>query len=221
MVLLAATAIAQGVPQREEGLGSIAGTLLGRDGRPAADVRVMAISHSNDPGLGEALISIARTDAKGHFVLESVPPGRYLVATGILSAPSYYPGVASRKEAQTVTVASGQAVTGADFRVVVPSSVRVSGRIIREDGLPLSPLEPGLPSASVSLRPEDGGGTYVERTDENGGFVFRGISPGPYTLGASAGLTRIADEENDAHGRPRSRRGVRSLLCPGHGAGQR
>jgi hypothetical protein len=78
---------------------------------------------------GAAFASLAETDSQGRYRLEGVPPGRYYIAAGLVSALSYYPGAAALSEARTVIVTTGSQLTGVDFMLVRSAGVRVSGYI--------------------------------------------------------------------------------------------
>lgn len=135
MCLLSLVLVQQ--PGQSEG-GTISGQLRSITGAPAAGVRVFATTAETDGGALPALSNISETDNEGRFRLEGVLPGRYLIAAGLLSSPSYYPGVTTPDQAQIVTVATGQTITNLDFRVTFKSGLReVWGNIGIDDGSPL------------------------------------------------------------------------------------
>src|SRR5262245_23086211 len=82
-------------PQLSSG-GSVTGTIRLPGGGPAAGVRVMAVVV---PGIGRTttdlsiVTSITQTDGNGRYQLEDLPPGRYFIAAGPISAPTFHPGV--------------------------------------------------------------------------------------------------------------------------------
>src|SRR5256885_556116 len=84
-ILLTLLLAGQGIPVRTELGGTVTGTLKMADGSPAAGARVAAALRP-DSGLDVvsdgALISIAQADANGHFQLENIPQGRYLITAG-------------------------------------------------------------------------------------------------------------------------------------------
>ena len=141
--------------------GSISGTVRVAGGVPQAGVRVaaMAVPQADIPQSDSTvLVSITQTDSTGRYRLENVPPGRYYIMSGIVSAPTYYPGSLDAGAASIVTMAAGSDLTGYDFTsigptvaprqsvarrlVFVPGPDGPAGRIITvrivtEDGSPL------------------------------------------------------------------------------------
>ena len=172
--------------------GVLAGQVRTREGAPAAGVRVVAQAaesggRSTD---GAAFASLAETDAQGRYRLEGVPPGRYYIAAGLVSALNYYPGVATVSEARAVMVTAGSQLTGMDF-TLVRSTVRVSG-YIRE-----FPGDYTSSSLRVALVPIDNSrGTDVPLLP-GGKFEFPRISPGSYNLLTSFATYRTRIEVGD------------------------
>jgi len=97
-------------------LGTISGKLRDSRGAPTPGLRVFALPAEAGFAV-ETLSSIAQTDVEGRYRLEVLPPGRYLIAAGLLDSPSYYPGVASRNQGQSLTVTAGQAIANLDFAI--------------------------------------------------------------------------------------------------------
>src|SRR5262245_11649042 len=102
-------------------VGVVEGIVHDAAGKPAQGVRVYAIEArgaiqdiANAPFEGLTL-----TDPSGRFRLE-ISTGRYYVATGSVSAPTFYPGAANPRDAQVVTVSSGRIVEFIDFSSFVP-----------------------------------------------------------------------------------------------------
>src|SRR5688572_29666177 len=86
-------------------LASISGTLLDRDGTPAANTRVSVIALDDPFG---TLQSMAQTDDAGRYRLVNLRAGRYAVAAGRVDAPTYFPGVANQAGARILDVIAGQ-----------------------------------------------------------------------------------------------------------------
>jgi hypothetical protein len=104
------------IPATENGSsGGISGVIRASTGAPLAGVRVAAISVEGKTGVS-ALLSLARTDASGRYVLENLRGGRYNVAVGSLVTPLYHPGTNIADGATTFTV-SGNVVAAGDFAV--------------------------------------------------------------------------------------------------------
>jgi hypothetical protein len=107
--------------------GAISGTVVDENGAPVAQVMVLAIGEISPPNGIKIPISMGSrpTDEGGRFRIEGLPAQAFLVAVmpppprpfirpGAATAPidqpiygvTYYPGVASRAQAQTVSVAA-------------------------------------------------------------------------------------------------------------------
>jgi hypothetical protein len=168
----------QGVPVQPTQAGSISGVLRDDAGKPAPGIRVAAVARPDSleefAGGAAAMSSIAETDQQGRFTLENVPPGRYFVAAGVLSFPTYYPGTQAMAEGKTVLVTAGGKITDVDFRLRESSGGRVIGTgggvsiaqfampldIRVEGGAKIPIFGAGKPTA-VRVEPITGGTAYT------------------------------------------------------------
>jgi hypothetical protein len=94
--------------------------------------------------------------------------------------PTYYPGTTDAASAATVDVEPGAQIRGIDLALSKIRTVRVRGRVTNAAGS-------GRNQIMLMLMPRDGVGFYnMNRriTDPKGGFEFRGVAPGSYTLTA-------------------------------------
>ena len=118
---------------------------------------------------------------------------------GLGYAPTYYPGATGLAQALPVTLGLSSEVTGVDFGVLLVPTARVSGTVLRADG-----MHPG--AARVMLVPEDRaffrGATSGARVEDDGRFEIRHVAPGRYILRAV--LRRTFSRQRDG-GRPRGR----------------
>src|SRR5690348_6326030 len=118
-LLLILAVFFQGIPVQPTQTGTITGTLRDSAGKPAVDIRVMASPRPETfeviAGEVAAFSSLSQTDEQGRFRLEGVPPGRYLVAAGNLSLPTYYPGTQAMIEGRVLVVAPGETINSIDF----------------------------------------------------------------------------------------------------------
>jgi hypothetical protein len=123
--------LAQGIPVQPTQGGTISGVLKDSAGRPAVGIRVGAVPRPDSldelTGSTGAMSSLGETDEQGRFTLENVPPGRYFVAAGVLSFPTYYPGTQAMAEGRVITVTAGGAVPGIDFTLRDSSGGRIIG----------------------------------------------------------------------------------------------
>jgi hypothetical protein len=185
--------------QQNAANGSISGTLKNASGVPQAGVRVSAMAVPGVDTLkdeGAALVSITQTDESGRYRLANIPPGRYYITAGLVTAPTFYPGVSEPGTTSIVTVSEEAALTGYDFRAINATGVTVKGRVI-STGIP-----PGL-SPTVILS----GTAMVARAETSvaadGSFEFRRISPGTYqavvtppSLGVSTRVDFLVSNED-------------------------
>lgn len=127
------------------------------------------------------------TDDKGHFLLDNLMPGAYLLRgrrNGYLD--TYYGARRAEIRGASVTVAAGQELTGLQLKIV-PSAV-IAGTIRDPDGEPLI----GARVALVAVRYRNGVkqvsavGQYAD-TDDLGQYRIPSVEPGRYYLRAGAG----------------------------------
>ena len=134
--------------------------------------------------------TVARTDAIGHFRLEGLPPGDYIVfaaapgsmvqtGTGLVGGsglPLYAPGTVRPSDATVIHVA-GTATGHADVTFPPATTLhRVEGNVV------LNGAE-ALRGVTVRLYPKDEGGlTASTPLQANAGFSFPGVPDGEYTI---------------------------------------
>jgi len=168
----------QGVPVQPTQAGTISGVLKDNAGKPAPGIRVAAVARPDSleefAGGAAAMSSIDETDEQGRFILENVPPGRYFIAAGVLSFPTYYPGTQAMAEGKTVLVTAGGKVTDIDFALRESSGGRIIGTgggvsiggfaipldIRAENGVKLPIFGGGKPTG-VRLEPVGGGTAFT------------------------------------------------------------
>jgi Carboxypeptidase regulatory-like domain len=147
----------QGIPIAPQAGGTVTGVLRNAEGKPAAGVRVAAMTRPDsglDAGAGTSLASITQTDEAGHYRLESIPSGQYYIVAGRVDRPTFYPGAQQIAAGTVLQITPGAVVSGIDF-AMDNSSVRtpitdvfgsamlsttVQVRVVTEDGskLPIS-----------------------------------------------------------------------------------
>ena len=182
--------------------GTISGRVLKSDGTAVPDVAINVISRDNNAGPYTARFS-ARTDKKGFFKIENVPPADYIVAAsaedkngnfdirarvrGESQVVTFHPAAIRLSEALPVRVDSGRESSGVDITLVERATLKISGKLIlgRDD----SPIS----GATVVLRAKDsehlgplvpGMGQRMTTTASDGTWAFRNISPGEYEVTA-------------------------------------
>jgi protocatechuate 3,4-dioxygenase beta subunit len=150
----------------------------------AATRELLPMITVRDPGPADAV-----SGADGAFALEDRSPGESLDIT--VSHPGYGPGSAP-----------GVAVPReAPVRIVLQDTSRVSGRAVDPDGKPVAGAaiylseEESTSIAGESLQVPSGR-AHRGLTDDDGGFVLDGVSPGPIALYAQAPHRQHAELKN-------------------------
>jgi protocatechuate 3,4-dioxygenase beta subunit len=147
-------------------------------GLPAGDYYVAAI----DSGMPELTENTLRTGSMG-WAIGNEPVTDH--------PPMYYPGVFSRAEAQKLHVAPGGTVR-VDLTLRSEKTVKVAGRILRENGQPAAGIYVSLEARDMdvmfsSMR-------NMATTDAQGRFSIENVIPGSYVLlaGKMEGQTQLS-----------------------------
>jgi len=117
-LLLILTLLLQGIPPLPNRGGSVTGVVKTADGKPAANVRVVAMIPPDSPQDVAGIASMAaltESDENGLFRLENVPVGRYLIAAGRIDSQTYYPGYIDVAKAAKILVTEGNNASGINF----------------------------------------------------------------------------------------------------------
>ena len=163
---------------------TISGRVVLRDGKPEANIRVMAVEARDSAGkLDETIVSFGITDAFGNYRLEAVPPGRYVIAAGFVDHPSFYPGVDEYASARVLTVAGAATLQGIDFAET--ASFKLTGRVSVLDN---QQVRSGR-GTQVRLLRENGQAHFTPIID--GKFEFRHLRPGHYGAMVNPGVNMV------------------------------
>ena len=180
--VVALSLLAQGAPGRGAvAQGVVSGQIQTQDGKPATAVRVAAIP-APPPGVrpqdgiqyyvAPPPVRVTQTDDQGRYRLANIPPGRYLIAAGLVGLATYYPGQIDALLASVVTVAA-DAPSNVDFKLVTPLGGRVSGRVTPPpQGSGEIAVLSGVTLAEVSEVP----------VGADGQFAFGRVPPGRYLV---------------------------------------
>jgi hypothetical protein len=170
----------------------VSGRVTDELGDPVTDVQVQAMRYQFVNGERQ-LVNAGRpsaTDDLGQFRVFGLMPGDYVVRASLRSGNlpegttgypgTYYPGVVSVAEAQTVTVGLSQELNIA-FPLVPARLSRISGTVTGSDGRPLAG---GLVQLRTSggIAPRFAGGGNSNDVRPGGTFRLTGIPPGDYIL---------------------------------------
>ena len=168
--------------------GRIAGRIVDARGLPAGKVWVSAFPSrfTTKKEYPEVDMQTKITDADGHYEIGPLPPGEYQVGVNVewparLESPyppTYFPGVVTRAQAETITVREGE-MRRANF--LLPrklTRVSVSGTVVFPDGTPAPDVDVHLVAGTVS-------GISSARTNAAGSFTLTGLSESTYSVRAS------------------------------------
>jgi hypothetical protein len=104
-------------------------------------------------------------------------------------APVYYPGTISPGSATTLTLAVGEERGNVDFQLQIVPTARVEGTISSPTGsIPQGVQIQITPMGQANMLNMPGMNTNMTRVNQDGHFIFSGITPGQYTISARAAI---------------------------------
>ena len=167
-----------------EPLGAIAGTVYESDGTtPIGDTRVR-VFNSDWSDVGNAV-----TDVDGHYTYSGLSTGTYYVYAdgytldqGSSFLGEYYNNSPDQGGAAIVNVIAPNTTQGVNFTLDVGGAI--SGTVYRSDGI--------TPIANSRLMLYDADWNYLElkNTDDEGHYIFHGLSNGNYYVEATGLIER-------------------------------
>ena len=174
------------------GGSEITGHIFDEAGEPVSGARVGLLQSRYRLGRRRLVtVNTGRpTDDRGEFRLSGIRDGQYILGAstgdGFVNnnggyGPTFYPGTGSGAEAQFITVTAGDNIKGLDFSLVTTPAVRVSGKLIDQQGHPQPPHQLNL----VARSPLESQMGAIINTD--GTFEFRNVPPGWYVIKAGRG----------------------------------
>ncbi len=179
----------------------IAGRIVDEYGEPltGAQVQVLRYAYVNGVRQLRPTGQPDRTDDQGSFRVFGLSPGDYVVSASLREdrpgmrlgnpddqpssgyAPTYYPGTTGVADAQRVSVALGQEVTGITFGLSLAPLSRVRGRVLAPAGTEAGGLVQAVPAGGAPFGMGIGG-TRGAPVAGDGSFELPGLAPGTYTL---------------------------------------
>jgi hypothetical protein len=107
--------------------GRIEGMVLNQDGSPLTGVPVQAFMKDQRGEFDSGPLREAKTDDSGHYTLQGLPPGEFIVGINGETyddrqpwRPTFYPAPADRNSAGSLTLDRGQHITGIDLQAPPP-----------------------------------------------------------------------------------------------------
>jgi protocatechuate 3,4-dioxygenase beta subunit len=173
--------------------GVVTGKIVDEFGDPVTDVYVTAMRYQYVQG-SRRLMPSGRggsTNDIGEYRVYGLTPGQYFVSATLRNftaintettdrssyAPTFYPGTGNVSEAQRMTIAPGQTVTGTNMTLLPIQTARVRGTVLDADGKPMS-------NAMINVMPRMGAamiGNSMAPVQPDGKFTLN-VTPGDYTL---------------------------------------
>ncbi len=171
---------------------SLAGRVLGPDGKP---VKAARVTLTTDGGITYGTMmggqyAETSTDADGAYRFEFLRPGKYSVAAGgaLMGGAFGNTNPNGRQVVKGIGVGDGDAKSGIDFRLRRAGNVK--GKVVDAGGRPVS---------GAAIFVFDEGGNLMERfsmtsTGADGRFEYKGLAPGTYSLSARTGDSVSVDQ---------------------------
>src|SRR4051812_47528770 len=119
-LLLATTIFVQAPGRLQPGTGIVSGTLRVDGGGSVEGIRVGAVA-IDDP-TASSFLSVAETDAAGHFRLANIPAGRYYIVAGRLNNLQFFPKGDTPSQATEIVVEAAKVRADVNFTVPGGSS---------------------------------------------------------------------------------------------------
>jgi hypothetical protein len=172
--------------------GVVTGKIVDEFGDPVTDVFVTAMRYQYVQGT-RRLMQNGRgggTNDIGEFRVYGLTPGQYYISATLRNymntdttdragyAATFYPGTGNVAEAQRLTIAPGQTVTGINLTLLPIQTSKVSGTATDADG---KPMAGGMIAVTQRIGTSQMGGT-VSPLRPDGKFTINNLTPGDYTL---------------------------------------
>jgi hypothetical protein len=182
----------------------ISGRVTDEEGEPLAGARVTALP-SNSYGAGRLLpptgIGFTSTDDSGAYRITGLSPGSYAVVAETTAslfgssepgarrsegyAATYFPGASDPAQARAVPVGIGEEAPNTDFSLALTRLATVTGTLVDSRGRPVPNQQIAIARQFAGLMV--GASPLGGKTNDEGAFAIRNLTPGEITLIAGAG----------------------------------
>jgi protocatechuate 3,4-dioxygenase beta subunit len=182
--------------------GVVTGRVTDPDGKPVIEGLVTLIAaDQRERKQGQPRPVFFPTDDRGIYRAWGVAPGRYLVYAGHSKEDNFgsfgdsgyypqtfYPSVTEEAQAKVIEVSAGSEANDIDITLgkLIKTYV-VSGRVTDEDGRPVKDMEITVGSVASGTNRFTGNMFGGAKTDEQGRFRLRGLTPGDWGVWATDG----------------------------------
>jgi uncharacterized protein (DUF2141 family) len=172
---------------------------------------------------GQALPGIALGGGRGQQLLDQATALQQQIAQqdqeqAVAYAPVYYPGTITAGAAQTVTLGLAEERAGVDFQLQLVPTARIDGTITSSTGsLPQGTQIQIVPSGQTGMPSIPGVGMNMARANQDGKFVFTGVTPGQYTISARAAIRQQTADAGAPGAAPQTGRGIDPNALGGRG----
>ena len=135
-----------------EPAGMITGKVLDHEGRPVANMAVLASPTNQE----RPLAGLAESDANGRFEIGGLPAGPVLLRTEVMGKSDvgpyrvYYPGVLDSADAQPIAIEAGTTVE-IDLRIPRVTAAAITTTVLGPDGFSLDRLRLMQPGKKIHL----------------------------------------------------------------------
>ncbi len=175
-----------------------------------SDANGDGVQDPGEPGIGGvvvnllddtgAIIATTTTDASGHYIFDDLPAGVYSVEVDDSTLPSNFvttptgdPDGDADNISEPIVLAPGDVFLGMDFGYNDPNAYNIGDQIFLDtnaDGVE-DAGEPGIEGVTVALFADTNGNGVLDpgelpiattTTDENGNYLFPGVSDGDYIV---------------------------------------
>ena len=186
------TAAPTPTPKPSPGYGSVSGHVYQEDGiTPIQGLLMKALTVTYNDGAVSSIAYAQKytgyTDEEGSYIIENLPPGKYLVSTWSSYSKMPYVDESYALDLTSIPVGQNENVGNIDFVLAVGGTI--SGHVYQEDGV--------TPIPNLYINVSDYDNRYFDYlscyayTKEDGSYTVYGLASGKYRVMANPGYTYL------------------------------